>query len=65
MLMMTVAIVSVSHAGMNVAPMVLLKRTGPHVKAAKPTMTIVINMRRRGEDFAAADPCPASEAFCP
>jgi hypothetical protein len=70
MLIMTVAMVRVSHAGMNtsgrlvpaldtlVAP--LEKRETPQQSAAKPTMMIVISMSRRVEDLlGAAIPCEA------
>jgi len=71
MLTMTVAMVRDTHAGMNtkvkfvpvldtvVVP--LEKRDTPHVRAAKPTMTIVRSVSRRGEDFFAPPPlCDAS-----
>jgi hypothetical protein len=51
MLMMTVAMVSVSHAGMNIAWTFLENSAGPHVRRAKPTMMTVMSRRRRGEDF--------------
>ena len=71
MLTMTVAMVRVTHAGMNtkvkfvpvldivVAP--LEKRATPHVRAAKHNMIIVSSVSLRGEDFFAPPlPCDAS-----
>ncbi len=67
MLMMTVAMVRVIHAGMKmfgrffavpdnpVAP--LEKRAGAQVRAANPTMITVTSKSRRGEDFV-APPAP-------
>jgi len=51
MLMMTVAIVSVSQAGMKAAWTFLVKSEGPQVRAAKPTMMIVIKSSRLDEDL--------------
>ncbi|MDA4116843.1 MAG: hypothetical protein OK455_00670 [Thaumarchaeota archaeon] len=51
MLITTVAIVRVSHAGMNAACMFLWKREGPHVRIAKPNMMMVINPSLRDEDL--------------
>jgi hypothetical protein len=53
MLITTVAIVSVSHAGMNIAWAFLDTNEGPQVRAAKPSMMTVNSMRRRGEDLLA------------
>lgn len=51
MLMTTVAMVNVSHAGMNISWTFLENKEGPHVRAANPTIITVRRMRRRGEDF--------------
>jgi len=72
MLMMTVAMVRVSHTGMKMfgrsaevceapVPAPLEKREGRKERAAKPNMIIVSSMSRRGEDFFAPPPlCDAS-----
>jgi hypothetical protein len=69
MLIMTVAMVRVSHAGMKmsgrfvpvlespVAP--LEKRAGPQLRAANPTIMTVMRTRRREEDFFAPAACGA------
>jgi hypothetical protein len=51
MLIKTVAMVRVSHAGMNIAWVFLETSEGPHVRAAKPTMMTVRSKSRRGEDL--------------
>jgi len=61
MLIMTVAMVSVSHTGMkmfgrsddvlDVPVTPLVKSEGAQVRAAKPTMTMVISTSRRDDDF--------------
>ena len=70
MLMMTVAMVSVSHAGMKMSVRfkeealtdVLLfeKSARPQVRTAKPTIMIVRSMSRRREDFWPSAPCDES-----
>jgi len=70
MLMMTVAMVRVSHAGMNIsvrlkevalrAVLLFEKSATPHVRTAKPNIMTVRMSRRRGEDFAPPLPCDAS-----
>jgi hypothetical protein len=58
MLMTTVAMVSVSHAGMNISSTFLENREGPHVRRANPSIIIVTSRRRRADDFfAPAAPC--------
>ena len=56
MLMTTVAMVRVSHAGMNIVWMSLENNEGPHVRAAKPTMITVKSTSRRGEDLLGLGP---------
>ena len=60
MLMTTVAIVSVIHAGMNISWAFLEKSEGPQVRAANPTMMTVMRMRRREEDFLPPAACDVS-----
>lgn len=55
--MMTVAMVSDSHAGMKINCMFLEKSEGPQVRMANPTMMIVRSVRRRVEDFLDAASC--------
>jgi hypothetical protein len=58
-LMMTVPMVRVSHAGMNMAWTFLDRSEGPQVRAAKPTMMTVIKMSRFGDDLPPVDvSCP-------
>jgi len=60
MLINTVTMVRVNHAGMNIAWTFLETSEGPHVRAAKPTMMTVKSRRRRGEDLDGSwAPCAA------
>ena len=68
MLITTVAMVRVSHAGMNTSvrlkevaltPVLLFEKSAtPQVRAAKPSITTVRISKRRGEDL--PPPCEAS-----
>jgi hypothetical protein len=54
MLITTVAMVRVSHAGMKSACTFLERREGPQVRAANPTIMTMSKTSRRGEDFPVA-----------
>jgi len=60
MLITTVPIVRVSHAGMKIAWALLDNSEGPQVRAAKPTMMTVSSTSRRGEDFGVGCACGVS-----
>ena len=60
MLITTVPMVRVSQTGMKIAWVLLDSNDGPQVRAAKPTMIIVNNIRRREEGLGFGSACDAS-----
>ena len=60
-LMITVAMVRVSHTGMKISCVLLWNNEGRNVRAANPTMMIVRSISRRDDDFFAPPvPCDVS-----